>query len=183
MMRDENILFDAAFKNDSATIRRELGMGADPNMQHSRSGTLPLQVACQANALEAIQELLHGGADPSRVFSRTSRVDGRQLIRHAPLMYVRSAEAAKALLDAGAEIDFADNNGWTPLVHAINGNEYDVCKYLVEHGATTNLEIVHNGRMMTLAEFFDQIYLENKSPEAIQYNRTLNCIGNILRFR
>jgi len=112
-------LFKAAYANDVAKVSLAIAEGQDANAQSQRAGTIPLQLACQGNALDAIKVLLAAGADPNRRFTRTSRVDGRVFAAHVPLMYVTSAEAADLLLNAGADINAMDADGNSPLMSAI----------------------------------------------------------------
>ena len=47
-------------------------------------------------------------------------------------------ESARALLDAGADINQTTQYGWTPLLTAINNRNYAVARLLVERGADVN---------------------------------------------
>ena len=44
----------------------------------------------------------------------------------------------KLLVDAGATVDIADDEGMTPLLNAIKGNFGEIALFLVEHGANPN---------------------------------------------
>jgi ankyrin repeat protein len=48
-------------------------------------------------------------------------------------------ESAKALLDAGADVNQTSEYGWTPLLTATNNRHYRLGKYLMERGANVNL--------------------------------------------
>ena len=48
-------------------------------------------------------------------------------------------ESAKALLDAGADINQPTEYGWTPLLVAVNNRNYQLARYLIERGADVNL--------------------------------------------
>ena len=148
-----NDLYEAAFKNDSTAITALVAAGADPNAQHPRAGTLPLQLACEANAIDAIETLLKCGAHADAVFSRVSRVAGREFGDHTPLMCVKSMAAARLLLDAGAAINRADNKGWTALVCAAHGGDNELVAFLLKRGASSNVQLVHDGKRMNLVEF------------------------------
>jgi ankyrin repeat protein len=47
-------------------------------------------------------------------------------------------ESARALLDAGADVNQTTEYGWTPLLTAVNNRNYAVAKLLVERGADVN---------------------------------------------
>ena len=44
----------------------------------------------------------------------------------------------KLLVEAGAAVDVADDEGMTPLLNAIKGNFGDIALYLVQNGANPN---------------------------------------------
>jgi len=48
-------------------------------------------------------------------------------------------ESARALLDAGADVNQATAYGWTPLLTAVNNRNYHLAQLLVERGANVNL--------------------------------------------
>jgi ankyrin repeat protein len=48
-------------------------------------------------------------------------------------------ESARALLDAGANVNQASEYGWTPLLTAVNNRNYQLAKLLIERGADVNL--------------------------------------------
>ncbi len=47
-------------------------------------------------------------------------------------------ESARALLDAGADVNQTTQYGWTPLLTAVNNRNYAVARLLVERGADVN---------------------------------------------
>jgi uncharacterized protein len=48
-------------------------------------------------------------------------------------------ESARALLDAGANVNQQSEYGWTPLLTAVNNRNYQLGKLLIERGADVNL--------------------------------------------
>ena len=48
-------------------------------------------------------------------------------------------ESARALLDAGANVNQPSEYGWTPLLTAVNNRNYQLAKLLIERGADVNL--------------------------------------------
>jgi uncharacterized protein len=48
-------------------------------------------------------------------------------------------ESARALLDAGADVNQTTEYGWTPLLTATNNRHYKLAAYLVERGASPNI--------------------------------------------
>jgi ankyrin repeat protein len=48
-------------------------------------------------------------------------------------------ESAKALLDAGADVNQTSEYGWTPLLTAVNNRHWKLAQALIERGADTNI--------------------------------------------
>ncbi|HRD55255.1 MAG TPA: ankyrin repeat domain-containing protein [Parachlamydiaceae bacterium] len=55
--------------------------------------------------------------------------------REQPLHQVKSIEAAKILIEGGAEINKENTIGQTPLTKALLNNRPDIAKCLIENGA------------------------------------------------
>ena len=54
-------------------------------------------------------------------------------------------EKVQLCLQQGADINITNENGWSPLFHAVHYNQKEVVRFLLENGADTNLED-HLGR-------------------------------------
>ncbi len=50
-----------------------------------------------------------------------------------------SIDAARALLEGGADVNQTTRYGWTPLLAATQNSNYLMAKFLIEHGANVNL--------------------------------------------
>jgi ankyrin repeat protein len=182
MTASENALFGAAYRNDVDALAREIRAGADPNVQHPRAGTLPLQLACEANALDAIRFLLENGANPSLSFSRQSRVDGRWFLNWTPLMFALSVAAADLMVQAGANLEAQDGQGWTALVHAIRGKDAALVNYFLEHGASTAVQPRLGDRTMNLLEFVeDDVTFLKGLPASAAIEQRLEALAKIKR--
>ena len=152
-------LFKSAWENDVAALRTALAAGADPNKSHPRAGTLPLQLACERNAIESIDVLLEAGARADVVFSPVSRVNGGFFSNRTLLMYAQSVEAARRLLDAGAgaRLEVADGNGWTALVWAAHGGSLELAAFLVDQGADLSVRPRFKGESLSLCDFLKAV--------------------------
>ena len=65
--------------------------------------------------------------------------DGGEL---TPLVYAArsgSIDAARVLLDAGADVNQVTRYGWSPLLAATQNRNYELGKFLIEHGADVNI--------------------------------------------
>jgi ankyrin repeat protein len=101
----------------------------------TETGHIPLYNACFADSAAAVRLLLQYGADPNKRFAYHSRIDGRVERELTPLMFAGSAEVARALLDAGAEVNVQDADGVTPLMRAARRGKPDLVRLLLDSGA------------------------------------------------
>jgi hypothetical protein len=61
---------------------------------------------------------------------------------HTPLVFAARGgdqESAKALVDAGADVNQTTEYGWTPLLTATNNRHYQLARYLIERGGKPNV--------------------------------------------
>jgi uncharacterized protein len=127
----------AAFGSHSDIIRALARAGADMCAKDSRNYDV-LTIAAVQNDVETVKLALSLGSDPSAI---TSPYDGTALIAAAHLGH---AEVVRALIDAGAPLDHANNLGWTAVMEAVvlgdGGKRHqDTLKALVEAGADTRI--------------------------------------------
>ena len=103
--------------------------GADPNILSSRTKRSCLHQAIQSNIpSEMLQLLLDHGA----------KIDSLDNFNRTPLFYAHSISHAKFLIEHGADVQFKDKNGNSPLHNIVKyrtNNILEVVKYLIEKGA------------------------------------------------
>ncbi len=87
-----------------------------------------LRAAVERGDVGLVAELLETGGDPSLRFS-----DGEPLLLRA--IKRSHGDVALALMSSGADIFAADKLGWTPLMTAIFGGQYDLAAILLEQQA------------------------------------------------
>lgn len=150
---DENNFFEAPFLGDVETLRKGVTKeGISPNFAHKYGGHTLLQTACQNDKLEAIAVLLELGADPNKPFTRID-IGGRIIADHATaLSSVKSKDAAQILVEAGADINWVDGFGFSPVVWAAMDRNLDLVEWLCENGAEYNKRLQVGGRQLTPAE-------------------------------
>lgn len=96
-----------------------------------------LEAALRQDDLEAVEAALHAGADPNRL-------DGAghpPLVQACRLPGIPGRRAARALLEAGADVAWRDReHGWTALHHAVAGpGDAQLVELLLEHGANPDV--------------------------------------------
>ena len=89
---------------------------------------LPLHVAAGTGDVDAMTQLLDGGAAVD-----LTRVDGEMPLHIA--CGNGHVDAARLLLDKGAEVDRANQNGTTPLYVACQNGHVDAARLLLDKGA------------------------------------------------
>lgn len=94
-------------------------------------GMTPLMIAsCRHGSASVIQELINQGAKLNATMDRTGETSLHLAARYA------SAAAAKRLLDAGADVNWQDSTGRTPLHAAVASDALDVFQILLRNRST-----------------------------------------------
>ena len=146
------ILMTAARTGNAEIVRMLLARGTNANARENTLGETALMWAAAENHAEAVRALLEHGADPN---TRSNKLDyakdrfgleGVMTIlprgSWTALMYAArqgSLEAARALVEAGAEVNLTDPDGTTALVLGILNGHFDTAAALAEHGADPNI--------------------------------------------
>lgn len=55
-------------------------------------------------------------------------------------LHVAAGKAVEGLIKAGADVEYKNEFGWTPLIYAISREDVDAIRVLVRHGAKVNTE-------------------------------------------
>lgn len=132
--------FESVFRDDVSTVEAALSGGMNPNESHAVSGTTPLQVACQGNAVGVVSVLLAAGADPNTRFTDVSFVTGARKEDRVALMYATSPDIVRLLADAGADVDAVDGEGWSALSLSARDGSVEVVRELIGRGASQRLQ-------------------------------------------
>ncbi len=94
-----------------------------------------LILAARRNDLPQVQELLAGGVNPNA--DAVPRYEGRPALFHAATFgYV---EVAQALIEKGANVDYADPSGLTPLMVASLNGPPEMVELLLSSGASVEV--------------------------------------------
>ena len=132
--QDKNSLLKLASRTgDNNEVIRLIKDGADVNFEDSWYWT-PLMYACWMNKPETAKLLVQNGA----------LIDVPTCSEETMLMYFCSSElygnkeAIEILVDLGAEINYEDKHGYTPLSSAIVHHKNESIDLLIERGADIN---------------------------------------------
>lgn len=134
-------LLIAVFTRQSKLVEELLKLGADPN-QARPDGKGPLFGSVRVGEEKITQLLLKGGADVEAHFS----VEHNGIpVGGCTALYIASSLGQLAfcrlLLSGGAELDAANDLGYTPLMAAIEGGHDDVIDFFLKSGANVNPDV------------------------------------------
>lgn len=134
--------YNAVYKGDKKKVEELLKNGADVDMPLTSEIELtPLMVASQEGQIEIIELLLLYRADINK---RTLRPKDSKFPGGGTALIFASgegkSEAVKYLLEHGASIDDAADNGVTALITASDKGHLEVVNLLLSHGANANLK-------------------------------------------
>jgi ankyrin repeat protein len=101
--------------------------GADVNAR-SNYGRTAIFNAAGSGPLSLVKRLIAGGA----------RADIASSFGDTALSFAQNVEIAKALVEAGADVNAAENNGLTPLMHAVMSCDREKIIYLLGKGANVD---------------------------------------------
>jgi ankyrin repeat protein len=148
----ETVLMTASRTGDAASVETLLAHGAAIDVKEKRLGQTALMWAASENHAAAVEVLAKWGADVNMrsaalnfppfkwgVVGMVSTVLPKG--SWSPLMYAarqNAIESARALVDAGGDVNSSDPDGSTPLLIAIVNAHYDMAATLLELGADPN---------------------------------------------
>lgn len=146
------VLMTAARTGNPDVVRLLLEHGADVNAKGTEYGETALVWAAEENHAAAAQVLIAHGADVNARSTELKREKDRfglegvlTILPHGywtPLMYAArqgSLDAAKTLVDTGANLNLTDPDGTTALEIAIINGHFDTAALLTERGADPNI--------------------------------------------
>jgi ankyrin repeat protein len=148
----------AAHWNDLATAERLLREGADPNATNEY-GVTPLALACTNGSAPMVEKLLAAGANPSEtalmtcswtgnaetiklLLDRGANPNAKETGRgQTALMWAldqKHPDAARALIEHGADVNAHSKNDFTPLLFAAKQGDLEAVRMLLQSGARVN---------------------------------------------
>ena len=108
----------------------------EPNLvgEYSPDGFTALGLACFFGSKEAVEVLLEKGADPNAVSKNRMRVTPL----HSAVAHrdgAKALEMSRLLLAHNAQVNVAQEGGWTPLHQAAAHGQTEIVRILLERGA------------------------------------------------
>ena len=145
----ETVLMRAARTGSVPALRALVEQGAEVNAAEAWLGETALMWAAAGNHADAVRFLLAAGAQADArskpIAFGELKYPATGLVRMVlprgnwtPLMFAArqgAADAARALVEGGGDLDARDPDGVTPLVLAVLNAHYDLAALLVELGA------------------------------------------------
>jgi ankyrin repeat protein len=125
----EALLYLAIVDGCTECVVKLLDCGVDVNASIDLMDATPLHYAAKLCRVDIMRILLERGANPNVT---------TYLTKMTPLHLASCAEAARLLIQYGANIEARDVDGRTPLHHAAMDCHSDVAQALIEAGADVN---------------------------------------------
>jgi|ERR1017187_396695 ankyrin repeat protein len=124
----------AASNNSKQAYECLLKLGADPNIQFQETGASALAVAAAMPESSYLEQALAHGGKVDQVNPITGLTPIWRSIQQMLPINVRLLAAA------GANVNFADDRGVTPLMFAAGANRFDIDLILLDAGADPKLK-------------------------------------------
>lgn len=166
-------LIRAVIRDDARALRRLLAQGNDPNSVNRRGDSL-LMIAVREARPDVFKALLENRADPNyqnplgdSALTLAALKGDRPMVEAllaagartnkpgwTPLGYAASEghqDIARLLLDRGADVNAASDNGTTPLMMAARAGKVEMVKLLLARGADANRKSESRGTALGYA--------------------------------
>jgi ankyrin repeat protein len=190
----ETVLMIAARTGNADAVKALLDHGADPDARETFRGQTALMWAAAEDHTQVIELLAAHGADFNvRSFDRDTTLPKMEagtpiapIARgglSALLFAARQGqvEAARALIEGGADINQADSDGNNALVLAILNTHYDFAQLLIDKGADPNVA-AKNGRtaLYTAVEMQDADWSPRPARRETDQRNSMDIIHALL---
>jgi len=146
-VRRQAIVVNCESENTDEELLQSLVIGGtndDALMKMAAEGDLSEEKICSSFQRAGIGFVVLSGGDADSPFENFQNrgprePDGGELTALIYAARIGSIEAAKVLLDAGADVNQLTRYGWSPLLAATQNRNYQMGKFLIEQGANVNI--------------------------------------------
>jgi len=132
-------LFWAMLKQSFTAYEFLLEEGADPNLDVYPPGGQgygsPIEMAALMPEPDYLRAALKHGGDPNKTYGVSDFPIIYRAITH------RQLDNIKLLLRHGAEINYQDESGGTPIIEAVTATQFEIALYLLREGADPTLSL------------------------------------------
>ena len=166
-------LWDGVYKNNYKKIEEAFKEGADVNMKND-NGVWFLLVASGHGNARMVNLLLEKGID----VNITDDYDYDNNTALSTAVINAKYDVVELLIEKGADINKENNKGYTPLIHAIRFEDYDMVQLLLEHpDINIKLDVDTNKELRLAEELTPEDEEQNGIPYLIEnYIETKNQI-------
>ena len=165
-------LWDGVYKNNYKKVEEAFKEGADVNMKNDNGVWFLLVASANGNA-RMVNLLLEKGID----VNITDDYDYTNTALSTAVINAKY-DVVELLIEKGADINKENNNGDTPLIHAIRFEDYDMVQLLLEHpDINIELDLATNKELRLAEEMTPEDEEQNGIPYLIEnYIETKNQI-------
>ena len=139
----EGDIFEAAQCGDTATVKRYLDIGVPVDVT-DEDGWSPVHHAIAYRQVEVIRLLIDRGCLMNSVKSKKYFSKEKNRVTHTSEATIFEAAQSgdtvtvKGYLDLGLPIDVTDEDGWSPVHHALAHHQVEVIRLLMDRGCLMN---------------------------------------------
>lgn len=133
------VLHYATMTCNHALLKRLIYLGANPNTRNKSGGAPVLNALCSCGwNRSTFETLLAGGLNVNAVIDSNFSRPLHRVVRNNDL------DAAKLLVEAGANVNARDKRRRTPVFSAIDTSNMEMLQFLMRAGINLNLEDMYN---------------------------------------
>lgn len=125
-------IFDVARKGTTEQLSNLIKINTDTVNSINLRGDSPLLLACYYGNNEVAKKLIE--------HVENVNIESKEGIPLTATIYSKNFELTKCLINNGANIEFVDIYGKTPLLWALANGDIQTVKFLIEKGANTSIK-------------------------------------------
>ena len=178
-------LWDGVYKNNYKKIEEAFKEGADVNMKNDNGAWFLLVASGHGNA-RMVNLLLEKGIDVNITDDYDYNNNNNTALSTAVIN--AKYDVVELLIEKGADINKENNKGYTPLIHAIRFEDYDMVQLLlehpyinIEHYVDTIFKLLRLVEDLTWIPYLIEKYIETKNQIKKQKDDNIEELSNYTR--